>query len=263
MFVQLAGRPARQESHAPHFGSGSTTTRATDRHVARRPLPTGRTRPTNSWPMMTGGVDGWPGGTLMIWTSEPQTPHASTSIRTSSAAGVGSGNVPDDESTLTFVDRSAHQVGTSVGARSGITRVAPGPGRPGARSSRRRGASGGRRRPPRRRRRRHAAEEPDDGILGIGQRRARGPGSGRRGVAALGREDRGQRVDRRLPRVADADRLDADRPPDRGRVAPDLGAVRIEHGALVGEQSPDRPRRSRCRRRGPRSAASASRRCRR
>jgi hypothetical protein len=41
--------------------------------------------------MMTGGVDGWPGGTLMIWTSEPHTPQASTSINTSSGAGSGSG----------------------------------------------------------------------------------------------------------------------------------------------------------------------------
>ena len=90
MFVQLAGRPARHESHAPHFGSGSHTTRL-PMATSRTAEPIARIRPTNSWPMITGGVDGWPAGMLMIWTSEPHTPHASTSIRTSSAAGTGSG----------------------------------------------------------------------------------------------------------------------------------------------------------------------------
>ena len=90
MLVQLAGRPERHESHSPHLGSGSTTTRC-PMGTSWTADPTARTQPTNSWPMITGGVDGWPGGTLMIWTSEPHTPQASTSIRTSSGAGSGSG----------------------------------------------------------------------------------------------------------------------------------------------------------------------------
>ena len=118
-------------------------------------------------------------------------------------------------------------------ARSRFTRVAPGPDQPAARSSRRQwrrqvddglfgpGVAPG-------------PEQAHDRVLGVGEGRARGPRPRARRVGALCREDRRQRVDRRLPRVADADRLDTDRPPDRGRVAADLGAVGVEDGALVG-----------------------------
>jgi len=79
MLVQLAGRPARHESQAPHLGRDRRHARA-DRQLANG-RPDGSAQPTNSWPMMTGGLDGCPAGTFMIWTSDPQTPQASTSTR--------------------------------------------------------------------------------------------------------------------------------------------------------------------------------------
>src|SRR5690349_20885407 len=216
MLTQFAGRPARHDAQKPHFGSGSTTTRIPSA-TSRTALPTSRTRPTNSWPMMTGGVDGWPGGTLMIWTSDPQMPQASTSIRTSSAPGRGS-------STSRTTSRPSP---SNTAAR--ISPDPPSPASPSCQPVTNRTGEPlerllidlGRQVDDRflRAGRAPCPEAGGDLLLGVGERRALRPAANVRRLAAVPGEDRGQRLDGTLTRVADRDRLDADGPPDRSRIA--------------------------------------------
>src|SRR5262245_44147434 len=231
MFVQLAGRPARQESQAPHFGSGSQTTRSpTGMSVTAE--PTARIRPTSSWPITTGGVEGWPGGTFRIWTSEPQIPHASTEITTSSGAGSGSATSrtssrpsPSNTAARTGLvpptdERESREPAPADHLGEALERLAV--ERPRLVDDRLLRAG-----------RAPATEQRGHFRLRVGERRPGGHAPRPLGRPAVPAEDRPERIDRRLAGVADADRRHADRSADRIRIAAELLAPLVEDTVLV------------------------------